>query len=223
MELNLLLNDTWNFFRNNFLGICKVVFVLVIPLNVLNFTLSFLLDDSLYFEKIEMLLSFLQLAIYPLYQCALILYIASVVSGDKLKTFQYYRMAANFWLPLLIVYFIYILFIFIGLFFLIIPGVVIAVRIAFAEFHCIFEKQSPMDACFSSWAATKPYQWIIFKGILTCFLIFFIPLFLLKMTLNQYELWNTVIAIIFEWVEVVFGTLSTIFLFRVYTKITDEK
>jgi hypothetical protein len=71
-ELSALLVETWQFFISNLVGICSVVMSILLPLTIL---LAFFAENDVIILGI-----LVGLAFYPIYQGAVILYIASVVA-----------------------------------------------------------------------------------------------------------------------------------------------
>ena len=78
-ELSQLLIDTWNFFKSNLVGICLVIMPFIIPLDIIYTALEFTYEEGN--ESTYWFAYLAGMAIYPIYQGAMILYIASLVSG----------------------------------------------------------------------------------------------------------------------------------------------
>ena len=207
-ELSVLLVETWQFFISNLVGICSVLIPIVLPLTVLS---AFLIEDDT-----TILGSLIDLAFYPIYQGAVILYIASVVADEKLTLKQYYRVAARSWLALFILYIFTSLAFVLGILLFVIPGFIVFGRLAFAEFHCLLENKSGTESFSLSWETTKPVQVVLIVG-LSIIVTGVVGLsILVELLLSEFGISSLFISIIADIMLSVTYVLITTFAFRVY-------
>ena len=213
-DLLTLLKDTWHFFRRHYFVMCTLVFPFIIPLEILySFVGYFSTDDSNYYW-----LSIIPgLLLFPIYQGALILYIASAISGDYLSRNQYYQISLRLWWPLIVLYFVTTVAVLAGLMLFVFPALIVMARIAFSEFYCILLKQKPMDAFSESWEQTKEHQWLLIAGIAVIFLVTAMPLWVVEEVIDSLDAWNPVFTFLSGVVSSVLAIPFTIFWFRVFT------
>ncbi len=99
---NDVLKESLFFFKTNFRSICAVVLPVIIPLEIF-----YGICDAIYQEgddSILWLASGAGLLMMPVYQGALILYLASVLRDEYLPVKTCYQRALKYWLPLMAVY-----------------------------------------------------------------------------------------------------------------------
>ncbi len=214
--LQKLLQDTWNFFRRNLGGIWHVIWPVVIPLSILG-------AITMVLPEMEWPSIFLDILMYPIIQAATIFYISSIITGDKFSRTVCYRYAHQFWPPLVILYLATSLSIFVGLIFLIIPGLIIAARLAFAEFFCLLHKQKSMEAYNSSWAYTYEYQWIILGGLLIIGFLAYLPVWFIDQFMGRSGMFGLLFLFFTNVIYYVSTVFLTIFCFRVFTFYFDNK
>ena len=219
-ELYQLLTDTWNFFKFNLIGICMVIMPFIIPIDIIYTALEFTYEEGN--ESTYWLASLAGMAIYPIYQGAMILYIASVITGEYLNPKQYYRLALRFWLPLMILYVISSVAMTLGLLLLIFPGLIVLSRISFAEFYCILHNKSGLDAFSESWKETEKDQWLLLKGIIALYIVITLPIVGAEYILETIEIWNPVFSFVSGVVSSLLAPLLTIFSFRVYMRAPER-
>jgi hypothetical protein len=207
-ELSVLLVETWQFFISNLVGICSVLMPILLPLTILS---AFLAENDM-----TTLGSIMGLALYPIYQGAVILYIASVVADEKLTLKQYYRVAARSWLALFILYIFTSLAFVLGILLFVIPGFIVFGRLAFAEFHCLLENKSGTESFSLSWETTKPAQVVLIVG-LSIIVTGVVGLsILVELLLSEFGISSLFISIIADIMLSVTYVLITTFAFRVY-------
>ncbi len=210
------LTDSWNFFRNHFLAIGFIILPIVVPIEI--FTLicyNFDVKEEFEFSNfaIPMIISFIA---SPIYKIGVIFYIASIISEKNIDTKTLWKLGVKFWWPYIILILLVGLAVIFGFLFLVIPGIIFAIRYAFAEFDLLLNNSKPIDAIRNSWYLTKDYMWVIIGGYIIISLLLFTPYFLIASLTNEgsiaYMVLDTVSNIIFS----VLMVLYTIFTFRVY-------
>ena len=212
---NEVLKESLFFFKTNLRSICAVVLPVIIPLEIF-----YGICDALYQkgdDSILWLASGAGLLMMPVYQGALILYLASVLTDEYLPVKTCYQRALKYWLPLMAVYILSSLAIATGFLLLIIPGLMVMGRLAFAEFYCLLRNKSGYDALWDSWQNSRKEQWQLVGGLILIPVAIVIPLLLLESFLNLLGLAGPVFAFISGILSSIGFTLSTIFAFRMYT------
>lgn len=216
-ELKQSIKDSGIFFRRNILWICFIILPFAVPLEILRVVTEYYFYDESAFTASDWLPILLGMLLYPIYQGALIFYIASTLTNEYRTLKQYYQLALKYWLRLFALYFITGAAVFIGTLLLIFPGFIVMSRIAFSEFYCLLHDQKATEAFSSSWSETKGQQWFILKGLLIIYALMFLPYVGLSYIIEALELWNPVLSVIIGSSFTIFSSLLTIFAFRVYT------
>jgi membrane-anchored glycerophosphoryl diester phosphodiesterase (GDPDase) len=211
-----LIKDTWHFYKTHIVGLCGLLAPFIISINLMFFTAEYLNDKGEGADLITSLITVINFLLYPIYQGALVLYIASVLTGDCFTKTAYYRLALQYWRPLMWLYILLGFAIAGGFILFIIPGFIILSRLSFAEFYCLLEKNNNINAIKKSWANTKNNQWVLLAGIiaLSFFIIF---LFVVEYILISLDVWNVVFSLVIDIIADFLFPIITIFAFRVYT------
>jgi hypothetical protein len=213
------ISDSWRFFKSHLAELASVTMPILIPISIFFALITYYFQDIQhikYFAKIPYIL------VLPLYQCVLILFIASAISGEALPKRQYYQLALRLWIPLAGLYIITTAAFITGLILLVIPALIIMVRTSFSEFYCILHKKPPIEALKLSWKSTREYQGIIFSGFIIIWLITNIPFYVVKKLFSSMELWNPISISLYHIAESFFSILLTIFYFRVFTLLPEK-
>lgn len=219
-SISTLLKDTWYFFTTHFIGLCAVLLPLLIPLNLISMAAGFYSNDE---AQIIWPALILELIAFPIYQGALIFFLAAVIKDEHQNVSQYYRQSMKFWLPLLVLYLLMGLAIMGGCMLLILPGLIVAARVAFAEFYCLLHEEAPLDAFKSSWEQSREYQWKILGGLLVIALAIIIPFAVLERLVAAVGLNGTVYTFISNLLASIISACTTIFCFRVFTLHLDTQ
>lgn len=181
-KLQKYLIDTWRFYSSNFASLASIVLILTLPIDLIA-----LLDMTIVLVDFETTWYFyaLHLIAMPLYLSALVIFIASKIAGDNLRIKDIYKTAIQFWIPIAIIYLITTIAIALGLFLLVIPGLVVFARTAFAQFFCVLDKVTPIGAIKKSWEATREQQWLILGGLILVYLASELPNWLVNKALSS--------------------------------------
>jgi hypothetical protein len=216
-----LLADTWSLFRENVVSISIIVLPIAIPTLIFEAVIqNLLVTDSSHIPQ-NLIPTLISILVNPIYSVAVIFYIASIVSGEKIDTITLWRLGIKFWLPYVILSILFGLAVMVGFVLLIVPGIILWVRWAFASYDLLLNQTSPRKALKNSWTATKQYVGLLLKGCSILFLILYGPNMLLT-KLMQGALGKTSISFqIFdsalELVYIILDVMFTIFAFRVYS------
>ncbi len=213
-KLAELLKDTWFFLRTNFTGLCAVLLPLLIPLNFISTAAEYYSSDEAQYVWLAIIF---EITAFPLYQGALVFFLAAMVKGEQLPVSQYYKLAVKFWLPLILLYLATGLAMLGGFLLLILPGLIVAARVAFAEFYCLLHEQAPLDAFKSSWEQARKYQWTILAGLLVIALAVIILFSVLDWVVVMLGLNGAPYTFISSVAASILYASTTIFCFRVFT------
>lgn len=197
---------------------CALLIPFILPISIVSSGIEFAVSEEWHPKSISWLVMVLHFAIYPIYQGAIILYIASAGTGDYLKKSEYYRLAINYYPQLIWIYILSGVAMTVGFMILIIPGLIILSRISFAQFYCLLDTSKAMDALNSSWENTKSIQWLLLSGILILSFAIHFPLWLFEYLLNSIEFWNPILSFVSEMIGYILAPLITVFVFRVFTR-----
>ncbi len=216
------LSDSWAFFRIHGVALAMIVLPIVAPIEILlSLYQGFMVSDEFVLaeQAIPMIVGFLA---YPVYSVAVVFYIASVISGQSRSTSELWTQGIRYWQPFIILSLLVTIAVMFGLFLLIIPGVIIAVRVAFAEFELLLNDRKPMDAIKIGWAGTREYMWVILGGYTVITVSIYIPLYFLGAAFDEtsgaHGIVTTFINIAYQFLAVFY----TIFAFRVYDMARTE-
>lgn len=210
------LSDSWSFFRIHGVALAMIVLPVVAPIEILiSLYQAFVVSDEVVLaeQAVPMIVSFLA---YPVYSVAVVFYIASIISGQPRTTSELWALGLRYWQPFIILSLLVTIAVMFGLFLLILPGVIIAVRVAFAEFELLLNDRTPMDAIRISWEGTREYMWVILGGYAVITAGIYLPLYYLGAAFDEtssvHGLVTTFINIAYQFLAVFY----TIFAFRVY-------
>jgi len=100
-------------------------------------------------------------AIYPMYTAALILLMAKSANKDQSSNMDLIAASLKLWWPFYLLTVIQLTLGVIGFFLFIIPGILVLVRLSFAEFYLILNGLTPWEAIRQSVESTKRYFWYL--------------------------------------------------------------
>lgn len=214
--LDQALTDSWGFFRRHLGALSVIVLPIVIPLQV-GMSLYGSANPEQEMSSSEMMVTtLLGLAVYAFYLGAVIFYIASVTTGQRRSTAELYRLALRYWAPLLLLMFLVAFAVFGGFMLLVVPGVLLMLKLAFAEFDLLLNGSSPTDALKTSWELTKNRKGTLFGGYVIITLAIYVPLFVLEALLAGFQVTHWAVYATTATVTTLCNLFYTIFAFRVY-------
>jgi hypothetical protein len=147
-----------------------------------------------------------------LYNAAVIYFMASIVTNNPWSVIHCYRAALLVWLKLALLYLITTIATLAGLIAFVIPGIIAFIRFAFADFICILEDRTALDAMNESWQRTQRYQWEIMVGYALLLLLFEGPIYIFYQFTSQ-PIAESVLHIVSNIVTFI----GAVYLFRIYT------
>ena len=211
-----MLQEVLYFTKNHFTAIFKIIAPYIVALYLIGVVVNDLLlkdETQSFLIPIYLLLNF---AIQTLYFGSMIKYLDNVSN----ETQHSLRLSFSEWQNLFLTNFLFLIITVIGLFCLIIPGLVFCVRFALAGFYCTLEKQDPTESLKSSWSHTRPFFWQLLVGfflIVTVFYLFSYPLTVAATNENASTIFSILIDLIALFISVLQLILLTVFTYRVYT------
>lgn len=161
-------------------------------------------------------LTLLNMTLLPIYTAATIMYFSAVVQDRQITAGQAIMLGMSRWWALLLVFIFSGFAIFSGLLFLIIPGLFIMMRLAFADYICVTEQKGPIQALKESWERTQDYFWMLLNGLAILFVVISGTEMALEMLLRNAELLDGPIRALINIVFSVLNTVITIYGFRIY-------
>jgi hypothetical protein len=216
------LRQSFFFFKQNITVIAKIQLPFLIILNGLALWLDINITDTNEFREKTAYISILSLSFLPIYWGATILLMQSKLDDAPLSASQAIIASLSFWRSLLFTFILTSFAVFGGLLLVILPGIYIGVRLAFADYICVLEKKSALDSLKQSWTDTADYFWTLLLGLI----ILFIGTQLIKMpiahTLSNMEERSLLIELPIVAVVDLLGALITVFGFRIYCVMREE-
>lgn len=209
--------DSWVFFKNNMVVIALIILPILAPIEILSaiYEYNFMSEDG---GPIELLIPMaVEFSVYPIYAAGTVFYIASIVSGETINVKMSWALALKYWSSFMILSIMVWILATLGLALLIIPGIVVFVRYAFAEFELLLNGLSPLDSMRVSWGSTKQYMWVILGGYTIITIVTYVPYYLfLSVFEDQTSVLYWVLYIAADLIYTVFTMLYVVFSFRIY-------
>ena len=223
MTLQALLLDSFRFFRNHILSILLIIVPVVFPIEMFRDHYAASLGGQEANLSSEFPVLLMGLLAYPIYAGGVIFFMASVISGNRLKVRSCWLLGLKYWGPFLLLSLLLGMVTGLGFVLFIVPGVIALVRFSFAEFDLLLKGQSPLDALRRSWDTTRPHFWLILSGYLIIFAAFYVPYFGLIFVLEDLEVELGIFEILLDSLYAVLSVLFTIFRFRVYDLLNERR
>jgi hypothetical protein len=176
MKLKLIISDSFYFFRNNLVQISSLCLPWLLAIAVVNYLITAAGDPAKGMTPLYLLVWGFNLLVYPIYTGALILLMSKRAQQKQPENKELLASAIRIWQPFFILHIMVAGLTVVGLTFLILPGVIVAVSLSFAEFFLVVEGVKPLEALQKSFHTTRPF----FFQILMLMVIFLTPLWLLN-------------------------------------------
>lgn len=215
------LADTWSLFKENVVPISLIVLPIAIPTMIVEAIIQYLfVTDSSHIPD-QLIPLLIDILVNPIFSVAVIFYIASIVTGEKIDTITLWRLGIKFWLPYLILSILFGLSVTVGFILLIIPGIMLWTRWSFASFDLLLNQSRPREALRHSWTATKSYVGVLLKGYSILIVMLYGPNILLTKLMEgslgktsiSFQVFDSALALVYFVLDVMF----TIFAFRIYS------
>lgn len=210
MNITTILADSYGFFIGNFRQITGLFLPMLLGVTLLEHAIMATVDTAPLFWAV-----LAGLLLYPLYTGAMILLLARRTRQESPGNGELLRSALTLWRPLAAFTFIAGPVVFSGLLLLIIPGVWVAVRLAFAEIYIVVEGLMPLAAMRKSHDTTKELFWVILLAAACVYAPLIALSFLSQWMTETYEN-GSVLGIITDTVVLFLGLFVNVVLFRIY-------
>ncbi|MGD8678173.1 MAG: YciC family protein [Chromatiales bacterium] len=220
MNTQKILADAWYFYTLNF----RYLLYLCIPFVFAEALLSegFVTLSDQGEQTISIGYYVAQLGIHPLYTAILIQFLHARTRGAPVDRAKVVSEAFALWpMMVLLVVMKFVLFM-IGLLLFILPGIWIAVRMAFAEFYLVEKREQPVESMRSSFTATEKPFWTI----VVVFLVPQVLLILLQLLLKSFvvALGNLfILNVLLHMALVMLSLYITIAFYRIYMQPEGER
>jgi hypothetical protein len=222
MNTQKILADAWYFYTLNF----RYLFYLCIPFVFAEALLAegfiTLSDQGQGEQTISIGYYVAQLGIHPLYTAILIQFLQARTKGLPVDRARVVSEAFALWpMMVLLVVMKFVLFM-IGLLLFILPGIWIAVRMAFAEFYLVEKREQPVESMRSSFTATeKPFWTIVVVFLVPQVLLILLQLLLKSLVVSLGNLF--ILNVLLHMALVMLSLYITIAFYRIYMQPHGEE
>ncbi len=210
-----LLLDSWRFFISHLGVFIWIILPILIPVEIFSAIVSSSVTDDTASTSRLFYLRIIDFLVHPVYAGATIFYIASVINGEPIKTQTAWKAAVKFWLPYMMLSILVGVAVISGLFLFIIPGIILAIRLAFAEFELLLNDKPPFEALTNSWESTQPYMWTILGGYIVISVVLFVPYYAV-LVFNDSDSTPSLMGTMSTLIYSILSVFYTIYSFRVY-------
>jgi hypothetical protein len=210
-----VLRDSLYFFKRNLSQIVQ----LCLPLVIVEALLQQVVDRSTGPDSFAGISVIVGLLVYPLYTAALILFLDARTRGEAPRNLDLLAMSARLWPRFALLTALNTLLILLGLSLYFLPGLMLMVMLAFAEYLLVLRGMGPLQAMKESLRLTRGHFW----RILLCILCVMGPLWLLKgATLAAYpDPQNPLIAVMIDSAHSFLQLFTSVVLFRLFMLISE--
>lgn len=210
------------FFRNHVVLIGKFLIVFVIIFNLLEIGLSRFALAEASEENVALVMLLLSLLMGAIYQCSFIVMLSRINAGTRMNDLAMLSSvveAMKFVVLYLFVSILVNIFIFIGLIFLILPGVYIYARLALFDFAIIINSDGPSTAIDRSWRLTKTKPISIMAAVLPIMLV----MLGFMLVANYFKADNIVAQIVVNIIFWGLGSFLILIRYRFYVLLSQEQ
>jgi hypothetical protein len=180
-----ILEAAFDLYRRYWRSLIQIVAVVVVPLTLLQYWIGSVVENNVTTtsngEVIVTgtgstwagagLVSLISLLMWSILVGAVAWAVASVLVGREPDVGDAYRFGYRRFWSVLLVSVLYALAVFVGLIFLIVPGIIIAVRLSVSIPALIVERRKGADALGRSWDLVRGYSWPVFGAFLVVALL----------------------------------------------------
>ncbi|KRW62755.1 YciC family protein [Pseudomonas sp. TTU2014-080ASC] len=217
MNLISILRDGWYFYSRNLLTLA----LLCLPLITLEAALSHQMAELVSDNTLILARLAVSLVIYPLYSAPLILFLQARSQGQQPRIPDLLAAGLRFWPSFALLTGLSTTAIMLGASLFVLPGLWLMVKLAFAEYLLVAERQTPLQALHESFKLTNGYFW----PTLGCVLIVMLPLWLMDMWSQSDPAIsaNAVKSILIDSLSRFLQLFSSIVLFRMFMLLSTRK
>ena len=210
MNLLSVLRDSWYFFSHNLAAIARLCLPLIVLEGLLLQQVSSLVpaESATYWRLLAGLL------FYPLYSAALILFLAARSQGQQPRRRDLLAAGLRLWPRFALLAGLNTLAILLGASLLVLPGLWLMVKLAFAEYLLVLRGLSPLKALQESFEMSTGYFW----PMLGCILIIMLPLWLLDgwSQTNEAIAGNALTSLLLDCASRFLQLFSSVVVFRLF-------
>lgn len=156
----------------------------------------------------------LLLAMYPLYMGRLIKYLAWLIQPAEAP--RELDINAQEWRRLFLVNLLITLAVYCGLALLVLPGLYLAARFAFAEFVALLRREGPVNSIELSWTETSTQAWLLFLGTLVVFACRISLMLLLNVEPEAPLMLRLGLGLLDELISILYSLILTVLFFHIY-------
>ena len=217
-QIQTILTDAYLFFRSHIKTITAVCLPFLFAASFFDFILAknFRETPLAIFSPLA-----LNLLIYPIYTAALIQLMAARARKEQPSNSALIAAALQQWFPLLILKTVSVFIIGLGISMLVLPGIWLAVRLAFAEFHLVLFGVTPKVAIQKSFADTRNHIGLVFVLLF----VTYVPIFILGLgadSIVQTLTGNEFLRIVVNTVSSLIALFVHVVLFRAFMDVIAE-
>ena len=214
--------ETFSFFRVYVRDIVTFLLYATVPVIIIENFISYYAmnyDFPLEVKHLPVILHFLY---QPIYTGGLIYLISKIIEGEKWNIKGCLLVGLSCWINLLVVNIISSLFIILGLFAFIIPGLFIFARLSLAEFSVVLDRINPLEALYHSFKISKKFTWQIISSALLLSIILLGFQLLIHLLIVTLSLANIFTFMATELLIIILWSTFTILFFRFYDLANKE-
>lgn len=213
-----LYREIFDFFRLNIKEISLIILITKFPLIALKHALPAEIS-----AEMASLIIFASIVSMALSNGAMTILFSTVLSGEK-KDVKLAIIRSFSYLPrMIIALMIYSILIFLGLFLLIVPGVIIGARLSLYNYYLIYENFDPFRAIKESAISTNGFTAEITILFILMTIIVYGPYLVILKFFAASHITNLLIFSITELIFSIAGTLVLVLTFRLYCLIKEKK
>ncbi|MCB9494387.1 MAG: hypothetical protein H6681_02950 [Desulfobacteraceae bacterium] len=215
--MNKILLQIFDFFKANLREIAVIVAITELPLIVI---------DNLFIKyeqnNINFLIVILGIIIIAVSNAAMTVLFSSILNKDPFDVKKILSAGLSYLPKMITAVLLYGLLIILGVFFFILPGLIIGARLSLYNYYIIYENMEPVDALKESFNATKGATFEVTTIFVVIFLIATLPYVLFANYLNILNIFNPFVLMLTDYVFSVIGTLVLVLTFRLYCMVKEE-
>lgn len=219
LQIQTIITDAYIFFTRHLKQIAAVCAPFLFVASLFDFVLAeaFKGTHLVIFAPLA-----LNLLIYPIYTAALIQLMARRAGQEQPTNSELIMGAIQRWAPLLVLKTLAVFLIGLGISMLIVPGIWLAIRLAFAEFHLVLFGVNPKTAIQKSFEDTRAHIALVFILLV----VTYVPIFVAGLAADQVVQTltsNDLFRIIVNTIWSLIGLFVHVVLFRAFMDIASEQ
>lgn len=181
ISLKLIFSDSFQFFTENIRQIASLCLPFLIAGAVFNNVVLSSENSGDGSGQVFIYSVMVNLALHPIYTAALIMLMARRAMHHQPTNSQLIASVIGKYIPFLLLTLIQMGLMWFGFMLLVLPGIWVAVRLAFADFYLVIENLDPREAVVRSFQTTGRY----FFQVLASLTLFALPIFMFGMLISN--------------------------------------